>query len=75
MTVESGLEKIFWIPPQKDFVYFKKMPQISNSVIKIILIVHGGILITECDAVCTYDELNFKPQISSIFHFEQVNES
>ena len=46
----------------------------ANSVTKMTLFAHGGISKKNLYGLCTYDVWKFKPKISSIFHFEYVNE-
>ena len=45
----------------------------KSLVIKMTLCGHGGIYKKSC-GICTYDKWNFKPQISSIFHFDWVSD-
>ena len=56
-----------------DFFYFIKMPKIANSVKKWPSLGMVGFQYFYCD-LCTYNKWNCKPQISTIFHFEQGNE-
>ena len=51
------------------FKYFNK----ENSLKKLTFFAYGGISIKNCDA-CIFEKQNFKPKISPIFHFDQVND-
>ena len=75
MMVKIGLEKIIlkFLHAQNIFFYFMKMPKITNAVIKMAVFAHGGISIKLFVMYVHYHKLNFKPQISPIFHFEYVN--
>ena len=75
--VKSGLKNTFERPFSENLFYFIErwiFAKTANSVIKMTSFAHGGISKKNCDA-CTYDKWNSKPQISTIFHFEYVNEA
>ena len=60
-----------------DMVYVPKMEYVSKiNIFGLNMMVKSGLKKKNifCD-VCTYNTKNFKPQISTIFNFEYVNEA
>jgi len=73
--VKSGLEKIFlkFLHAQTIFLIHKnaQIGKFSNK--NDLLCAWWDFNKFFCD-VCTYDKCNFKPQISSIFHFDRASD-
>ena len=82
MMVKSGLEKIFWNssmckPFSIKWIYLierRSFDQKNKFSKKMTWCAHGVNFQKSSCGISTYDKWNFKPQISSIFHFDWVSD-